>query len=333
MIIPFLCAFVSFLIVFLLGNWLIKYLGRIDLVVKDMNKEEQQLVPLSGGLAVIVGILVGSMVFIFFRTFFNSGFVSITANPRNLELLFASILTITLITFFGFVDDLFILKSKEKSLGLRQWQKPLLTLFASVPLIVVSAGTEIMWVPFIGGVHFGVLYPLILVPLGVMGASNMVNMLAGLNGLETGLGIIYIGSLGLYAFVNQRYLAAFIALIVFASLIAFYFYNKFPAKILPGDSLTYFLGASLATIAIIGNIEKAALIVSIPFFIEFFLKWRGKFNVDSFGYYKDGKVHCKYNKIYSLTHILMIKGKYTEKQIVYFLFLIEAVFAGLIWVI
>ena len=76
------------------------------------------------------------------------------------------------------------------------------------------------------------------------------------------------GMLGIYAYVNERHVATLIAFLSVAALLAFLIYNKFPAKILPGDSLTYLLGGALASVAILGNMEKAALIVSIPFFMS-----------------------------------------------------------------
>ncbi|MBS3168843.1 hypothetical protein J4216_06960, partial [Candidatus Woesearchaeota archaeon] len=157
--------------------------------------------------------------------------------------------------------------------------------------------------------------------------------LEGYNGLGTGMGIIYMGMLGLYAYLNDRNIAALIALVVFCALIAFYFYNRFPAKILPGDSLTYLLGASITVVAITGNIEKAAIVSSIPFFIEFFLKLISKFKAQSYGHYYKGKIKVNHNKIYSLPHIFAITGRYTEKQIVYFMMLIQLFFSSLIWLI
>ncbi|MFH1211246.1 MAG: hypothetical protein V1645_05020 [archaeon] len=328
----FISAAISLIVVLLTTPWLIRYLRKIGLVVKDQNKEATPLVPLSGGMAVIAGILAGLMSFIFFRTFFPGSEGTLVVNNGSLANLFAGILTILIITFVGFVDDLVIRSDHDSSTGLKQWQKPLLTLAAAVPLMVVGAGHTTMGIPFIGEVNFGIIYPLIIIPIGVVGAANMVNLLGGLNGLETGMGIIYMGSLGLYAFVNQSYLGALIALVTFASLIGFYYFNRFPAKIFPGDSLTYLLGASIAVIAILGNIERAAIIVSIPFIIEAMLKARSRFKAQCYGTYENGKIKSMYNKIYSLTHIFM-KGKYTEKQITYFILGIEVVFAGLIWLI
>ena len=122
-------------------------------------------------------------------------------------------------------------------------------------------------------------------------------------------------------------------MMVCSALLAFFFFNKFPAKILPGDSLTYLIGGAIASIAIIGNLEKAALIASIPFFIESILKARGKFKNQSFGYYHNGKVKSFYKEVYSIPHILTRTGKFTEKQVVYFVWGIALFFSSLIWVI
>jgi len=248
-------------------------------------------------------------------------------------LIFAAMVSLFIIVLVGLLDDLLIKNDKDASLGLRQWQKPLLTIFAAIPLMVVNAGTTNIALPFFGTMDLGLIYPLFLIPIGVVGAANMVNMLAGFNGMETGMGVIYVGMLGLYAYVNNRQVAALIALVTLGALVAFYYYNRFPAKILPGDSLTYLLGAVIAIIAIIGNIEKAALICSVPFFIEFFLKLRGRFKMQSYGYWKDGKVHSLYEKIYSLSHIMTRTGKFTEKQVVYSMIILELIFSSLIWVI
>ena len=323
---PFLAAVISFLVTYIATNWLIRYLRRINLVVKDQNKKNTPLIPISGGLAVMPGIFIGLMFYIFFQTFYFHYI-------RTLIYLLAGLISIVMITFVGFLDDLIIKKSKDSSTGLKQWQKPLLTLSAAVPLMVVNAGVTVMALPFLGRIDLGLIYPLIFIPVGVVGAANMVNMLAGFNGVEAGMGIVYVGMLGLYAFVNNREVAAIFALITLFALIAFYFYNKYPAKILPGDSLTYLLGGVIAVIAILGNIEKAAIIASIPFFIEFILKLRSKFKAKSYGYYLNGKIKSYHNKIYSIPHLLTRTGKYTEKQVFWFLISLELIFSSLIWVI
>jgi len=306
---------------------LIRYLKKIGLAVKDQNKKDRPLIPLSGGIAVMAGVFLGLMTYVFIRTF--------VFDDQSLLLpFFAAITTIVLITFIGFIDDSVIKKSKDASIGLRPWQKILLTFVAAIPLMAVRAGETVVSVPFVGSVDFGILYPLILAPLAIMFLANCANILAGLNGLEAGLGIIYTGMLALYAFVNGSYAASVIAFSTFAALLAFIKFNWYPAKIFPGDSLTYLLGAVLASIAIIGNMEKAVAVACIPFFVEFFLKARSGFKAQSFGYWKNGKIHSQYgDKIYSLTHLFTRTGKYTEKQIVICLMLIELIFSLLIWIV
>ena len=326
MIVPLIAALTSFLAVFYLVPWMIRYLRKINLVVKDQNKENKPLIPLSGGLAVIAGVFISTMIYVFIRTFYFK-------DSGSLLLIFAALTSLLVVTFVGFFDDLLIRKDKETSSGLKQWQKPILTLIAAIPLIVINAGNNIIGIPFYHLVDVGLIYPLILIPIAVVFSANMVNLLAGMNGLESGMGIIYMGMLGLYAYVNESYVASFIALAIFAALVAFYFYNKFPAKIFPGDSLTYLLGGSIAVIGIIGDIEKAAIVVSIPFIIEFLLKFRSKFKAQSYGYYLNGKVKSDYKKIYSLLHLFTRSGKYTEKQIVYMMIFLELIISSFIWLI
>jgi len=328
--VTYFCGLLSFIVTWLAVPWLIRYLRRLNLVVKDMHKEGTPLVPSSGGLAVMAGVFIGLMSFIFFRTFF--GGVLTHEYPLFINL-FAAVATILMICFIGFIDDSIIKKNHDSSAGLKQWQKPLLTLVAAVPLMVVKAGETVMQLPFVGRVDVGLLYPLIFVPIGVVGAANMVNMLGGFNGMEAGMGIIYTGMLGLYAYVNDSYIASIIAFMTFCSLIAFYFYNRVPAKILAGDSLTYLLGAVIACIAIIGNIERAALISSTPFIVEFFLKLRGRFKKQSYGYLENGNVRSLYSKIYSIPHIFTKTGKFTERQVVYLMIIIQLFFSSLVWVL
>jgi UDP-N-acetylmuramyl pentapeptide phosphotransferase/UDP-N-acetylglucosamine-1-phosphate transferase len=74
----YFCGLLAFLVVWFAVPWLIRYLRRLNLVVKDMHKEGKPLIPSSGGLAVMAGIFIGLMCFIFFRTFFNG--VTLGAN-------------------------------------------------------------------------------------------------------------------------------------------------------------------------------------------------------------------------------------------------------------
>jgi UDP-N-acetylglucosamine--dolichyl-phosphate N-acetylglucosaminephosphotransferase len=286
-------------------------LERIGLVGTDIQKLNKPSLPEMGGLPILVGTLSSIFTFIWLISFLSNDQISLVH-------ILAAISTIMIITIIGILDDLSsLIKSKSfKRIGLKQWQKPLLTLPAAIPLMAIMAGQTKMSIPFIGTIEFGILYPLVLVPIAIVGASNATNMLAGLNGLEAGLGTVILSTLGIYAYVSGSIEASLIAFSVAVSLLAFLYYNWYPSKIFPGDSLTYMIGATIATVAIIGNIEKIAFLAFIPWFIEFVLKARSRFKAESFGKIMPNKtLEAPYNKIYSLTHIPMKLGKFKEWQI------------------
>ena len=95
--------------------------------------------------------------------------------------------------------------------------------------------------------------------------------------------------------------------------------------------MTYSVGALIAGMAILGNFEKIAVIVFIPYIIEFFLKLRGGLKKQSFGIPdKYGYLKMPYKKIYGLEHlaisILNKFGHATEKKVVYFIYLFQIIF-------
>jgi UDP-N-acetylglucosamine--dolichyl-phosphate N-acetylglucosaminephosphotransferase len=309
---------IAFFLCLGLTKWWISVAKKNKLEGKDMNKRSKPLVAESGGIAVAVSIVLAILIYVFFKTF------ALKTETHLLEIL-TLIITLLFACFIGFVDD--ILGWKK---GLRGWQKILMTIPMAIPLMVINAGQHTML-----GINFGLLYPLILIPIGVLGATNGVNLLAGYNGLEAGLGAIIFAALGIISLTTGQPWLALIAGIVVLALLAFLVFNRFPAKVFPGDSLTYGLGALIACFAILGNMEKAALILFIPFIIEGVLKARSKFKAENFGIpQKDGSLEPPYKQTYSLTHwmIRMLKRatrdkKATELRVVNNLILIEIALA------
>jgi len=194
---------------------------------------------------------------------------------------------------------------------------------ATVPLVVINAGKDLILIPFIGQTELGIIYPLFIIPLGIVGAATTFNFLAGFNGLECGQGLLLIFSLSIIAFFTGNPWLSVIGLCMCAALFAFLLFNFYPAKIFPGDALTYPVGGMIAIIAILGNFEKVAFFFFIPYIMETYLKSRGKLAKQSFGKpEKDGTLNLKYPGIYGLTHLsIFLMKKYrikpTEKRVVY----------------
>ncbi|VVB83582.1 Phospho-N-acetylmuramoyl-pentapeptide-transferase [uncultured archaeon] len=286
LLIPLLLSFFTGL--FLIPFW-IRKAKDIGLVWEDMNKPEHpKNVAGSGGISMFLAFILGTLSYIAIKTFYFK-------SKDNLIEIFASLSVILVIAFIGMLDDLLGWRKG----GLTIKSRLILLLFASIPLIVINAGQSTIM-----GINFGWIFPLIIIPIGIIGASATFNFLAGYNGLETSQGIIILSSLaGITFLMGQKWLSV-ITLCMVASLVPFYIYNKNPAKVFPGNILTYCVGALIGTIAILGNIEGIAVFFFIPYILETILKSRGKLKKQSFARVNpDGSLEQPYEKIYGLEHL------------------------------
>jgi UDP-N-acetylglucosamine--dolichyl-phosphate N-acetylglucosaminephosphotransferase len=315
---------ISFIVAFLVTPHWIKRARKAGLVGIDVHKYDKKKIAEIGGIPVVIGFIFGVLSYIAIKTFYlgANGVIS----P-----IFAVLSTVLIIALVGLIDDILGWK-----IGLRQWQKPFLTLIAALPIMVINAGQSTMIFPLIGEVNLGFFYPLFIVPLAIVGASNGFNMLAGYNGLEAGMGAIILSALGFIAWQQNLGFVAVIALCMVFALLAFLIFNRYPARIFPGDTLTYSVGAVIACVAILGNVEKAAVILFIPYFIEFFLKLRGFMQKESFARVNyDNTLELRYNKVYGLEHFMIllinkIKRKVYERDVVYSLYIFELILVGVV---
>lgn len=317
---------IAFLVTYLSVPVWQAFTHRTGLVGKDMNKLGEVKVSEMGGATVLAGFLAGSFYYLGLESFgFKAGV--------NTAAAFALLATVLIAALIGMVDDLLGWK-----LGLKQWQKPLLTIPAAIPIILVNAGRSAVDIPFFGYVDWGLVYPLILVPLGVVGAANAFNMLAGYNGLEAGMGVIILGTLGSIAWFKGEVWVGVVALIAAAALLAFLRYNWFPARLFPGDTLTYSIGALIGGVAIMGRLEKIGLLLFIPYFLDFLLPMRRRLKVEAFARVsEDGSLDPPYDQCYDLTHgaifvLKRVKKKVYERDVVCLLLGVELILAAVAWI-
>jgi len=314
---------VGFLLTFIALPSLISRLKSKGYESGDMNKPDKPKVARIGGIAVFLGFILAFLLPL-----------QLAQNSIMGDALLAAALSISLIAFLGFADDI---------LDIPDIYRVILPLFAALPLMLVKLGTSTMTLPFIGPVNLSLgtlvipflgpiglnLYILILIPIGVIACSNLINLLAGFNGLEAGSGIIISLFLIIILLMTGKSpahtTALFLAVALLSSLTAFLIFNWYPAKVFPGNIVTYLIGASVAAIVIIANIEKAGAILLLPQIIEFILKALSKFQAENYGTpLPDGRL--TYNgPTRSLTHLLMKMFRPTEPQLVLMLFGIQIV--------
>ncbi len=282
--VPIILGFIVTL--FVIPYW-IKRSREAGLVGKDIHKLDKKEVAEGGGIAVLLGFVFGVLVYISIKTFV------LETDLTTVEI-FSMLTTILIAGFIGFVDDVLVWK-----IGLSWKIRIILLFFASIPLMVINAGnSEVM------GIELGLFYPLIAIPVGIIGATTTFNFLAGYNGLETSQGIILLSALAFVTAKTGSTWISLILLIMISCLFGFYIFNKYPAKVFPGDVLTYSVGAIIAITAILGNIEKIAVFFFIPYIIETILKTRGKLKKQSFGKLNsDQSLEVPYEKFYGLEHI------------------------------
>ena len=299
------------------------------IVGADMNKHDRRKVSEGGGITVILAIILGISLLIFIKSF-------ILHTDTNLVLILGLFATLLLAGFLGFVDNILGWK-----VGLNQLHKLALTAPIALPLMVINVGESVIDLPIFGVVELGLLYPLVVVPFAILCSATAFNLVAGYNGLEAGLGAIILASLGTVAYFNEMAWLALICFIAVAALIGFLLFNFCPAKVFPGDSLTYPIGTLIGAVAILGNMEKIGVLMFGWYFMDIFLYLKAR-NIDKMGDVQafavtnpDNSLELPYKKLVDSTHVVLavlkkFKRRVFERDIVLTMWAIQALMCLLV---
>ena len=237
-VIAIICGLLSFSVTRLFMPKIIQKLEEADIVGKDIHKSWKPVVAEMGGFGIIFGFVIGMFSGIYMH--------DILAFPLLIVLV-----VILLVGMIGILDDLLALSSKSKF------------------FLLFIAGLPLMWA---APPNVGILY-MISLPIALSIGSNLTNMLAGLNGIESGLGVISMASLTIACIILGKYDVTIISMSMLGALLAFLYFNRYPAKIFPGDTGTLIIGAAIVCIAFIGRVKLIALIVLMPNIIDAALKF------------------------------------------------------------
>lgn len=156
----------------------------------------------------------------------------------------------SLIVVLGIIDDLKQLSAKVKLLGQ-----------IGAALVLVCFGIRIEWISNpINGIFYLHKLSIPVTLFWVVGVTNTVNLIDGLDGLAAGVSTIASVTLLLAAFRFGQASTIFMTAAIAGACIGFLRYNFNPAKIFMGDTGSMFLGFVLSAVAITGTLKSATTI-------------------------------------------------------------------------
>jgi UDP-N-acetylglucosamine--dolichyl-phosphate N-acetylglucosaminephosphotransferase len=238
---------VSFIVTFVTTPIVGKLMQERGITGKDVHKSTGKKVPEMCGLAMLIGLIAGvALCFIIF--------------PDSIRETAAFIGTVLIAGTIGFIDDLRPLSARIK---------PLLTAVACVPILLLGTYDPFPIIPFVGPVRLTIIYPL-LIPVALAVTSNAVNMMDVMNGAMAGtVSVISVAVAAILLFSGREGTVA-LAVGLLAVALAFYWFNRYPAKVFGGDTGSLAVGAALGSLAILGRIETVMVVALIPYIMNAF---------------------------------------------------------------
>ncbi len=226
--------------------------------------------PEGGGLLILT---ITSFIFVILLPILKYlGFEITHVYPINDEInvLFFTFLSFGLLGLYDDVVKFFELDRESGYTGVKTSTKFIIQGILGIVIgcmLYINLGIDIIHVPFAGVVHFGPWF-IALSAFLVVGFSNSLNITDGMDGLATGLLMISLfGFLILSTSVLDTPLSIFIALWL-GGIIAFLYFNVFPARLFLGDVGALSFGASLAVVGLLTGKVFALLIIGLPFIVN-----------------------------------------------------------------
>ena len=240
-----LCAMlVSFLLSPVVKSFAYK-IGAID-VPKDARRMHKKPTPRLGGLAIFLGFILSVLLFV---------------RPIDTQLR-GILLGSVIIVVLGVVDDSAPLRASFKFLV--QIAAALVAVYHGVVVEILSNpnvfSDEPYWYLGWASVPITVLW--------IVGITNSVNLIDGLDGLANGVSTISAGTMLVIALLVSEGQTALIMAALVGACVGFMPYNRNPAQMFMGDTGSTFLGYILATVSIQGLFKYYAIIsFAVPFLI------------------------------------------------------------------
>ncbi len=219
--------------------------GLVD--VPNNRKIHTKPIPRLGGVAIWISSIAALLWFINTTDFIDvsHGFWGIVAGGSLMFLL-------------GIVDDIKNLSARTK-------------LYAQIGITIVAfllgVRIEALYNPINAQVVSLEIWSFPFTMLWLVGITNAVNFIDGVDGLAGGITTISAVTLGMVAFYTGQPDSAFIAALLAGSTMGFLVYNFYPAKIFMGDSGSLFSGFLLAALSVTGVLKTVTVTILMPILI------------------------------------------------------------------
>ncbi|HUC92564.1 MAG TPA: MraY family glycosyltransferase [Paenibacillus sp.] len=235
--------------------------GAID--KPNARKVHSRIMPRLGGLAIYLAFVAA---FLLLFPFLPDGLL----NRYDMNLIKGLLVGGTMIVLIGALDDRFELSAKVKLLGQ----------IAAAAVVVFGFDVQInlLNIPF--GESMQPVAEWLSIPLTIfwiVGCTNAINLIDGLDGLAAGVSGIAIGTILAMAGLMGSEPVILMSTLLLGGIIGFLVFNFHPAKIFMGDSGSLFLGFSLAVLSMFGFKQVAIvsfvtplLIIGVPMADTFF---------------------------------------------------------------
>ncbi len=206
-------------------------IGAID-VPNDARRMHAKPIPRIGGLAIFLGFITASSIF----AQYNNTLYAVWTGGL-------------LLIIVGIIDDIYRIPALIKFI---------LQILAAG--IAVWFGIIIDHITLFGHVVVLGIFEVPFTILWIVGLTNAINLLDGLDGLACGISAICSGSIFCVMLIMKDVTSALLTALLLASCIGFFPFNRHPARIFMGDAGALFLGYSLAVISSSGLFKLHTMI-------------------------------------------------------------------------
>lgn len=227
-------------------------IGAMD-IPKDSRRMHDHAMPRFGGLAIFAGSSAAMLIFLNFD-----------------HQITTIVLGGVLIYILGIIDDLKDLDPKIK--------------FAGQTLVAILMYMQDIRITFItnyfgeGNSQLGDVWCFLITVLWIVGITNTINLIDGLDGLAAGTSAIISLCIAYAAYIHGTYETAGAMLALAGGCLGFLPFNFYPAKIFMGDGGSLYLGFMLASLSVTGTVKSAAfmsmiipvLVLGVPIFDTLF---------------------------------------------------------------